>query len=928
MDYRKWIFSALLFGVWLIAPLDGVAIIADREAPIQPLPIPLSPSPNHWPSTLILKTPETACTATAVGPQVILTAAICVSDNRTPVVTVGNRTYSLECDQNPSYPSKASADSALCKTRETLPIAKFESLSFDTRLIRKKGQTVVLVGFGCRIAGGADRNFGILSVGTAQTRKASANAEGFIVTKGAALCAGDGGGAAYAYTEPNKTKRVIIGVASRSDIGEFSWIAPTMTPKFQKWAEVWSASNGVSICGLSDDKFACRAEPVVAKTVVTQPRSSAAGVTATALKPAEIAPLGNNVLSGTIIVDHDKGETLKEIVERACGERNEDYYQLLFKHHQAQTGAILTKDTTYVAPGAIDIPSCLAGSYKKRINEVTGEHTIWSFFHKHSRSSGWTAFTSDDASTAEMRKKVFVDYIKTLNPDLDPQNITEEETVLVPVSSPTASRVLTQGPAITVTAAYGEPSQSPEYPVVASADPTSSVVSPVFSITDVELQNSNQACRSRPSPDTPYPYDLDATLDALLRNQQVTKVESKKVTVLIADSGLYGGETGIFRIGATDAKVLQKIIPLSSGLKLSHGTQVASLVLGGPVFARFNAITNPRIELEIHRIFVERSFIVRLKDKLVTITKPALEEDAFLKVVRDALNFAPIVNLSLKSRKDILAIRDNYLSVNSTILFIVAAGNFDLNLDVNTVYPAAYGGHGQPGQYNLLTVASLEPDGSVASHSNFSPTYVEIGAPGCQIPVLSYDLKSKELVKVDNVNGTSLAAPIVTFAAALVKYELPKAGAKQIKKRLLISADLNQKIEDKIEDGRTLNIVKAVSLHQDLIELKEPRKILKGTAVFEKDGSELSATQHIEFCEGKISVPIKWIFKIWPYRKTDGTEMVKIYFRKAASTSFLEKADCKNPAGIKILLKNDKGKKILPSYRLNQIIDFVKASRQ
>jgi subtilisin family serine protease len=135
------------------------------------------------------------------------------------------------------------------------------------------------------------------------------------------------------------------------------------------------------------------------------------------------------------------------------------------------------------------------------------------------------------------------------------------------------------------------------------------------------------------------------------------------------------------------------------------------------------------------------------------------------------------------------------------ILFIAAAGNSGTNNDTTPSYPASY-----PNE-NVIAVASITSTGALSSFSQIGATSVDIGAPGSGIwSTVPARSKGKFISSYASYNGTSMATPHVSGAAALYASLNPGATAAQIKAALLNSAIPTSSLSGKCATGGRLNV--------------------------------------------------------------------------------------------------------------------------
>lgn len=126
----------------------------------------------------------------------------------------------------------------------------------------------------------------------------------------------------------------------------------------------------------------------------------------------------------------------------------------------------------------------------------------------------------------------------------------------------------------------------------------------------------------------------------------------------------------------------------------------------------------------------------------------------------------------------------------------------------------------------MIVVAALDsgstPPG-LAWFSNYGEDVVVLGAPGCRVAALRATPEGG--YETAQFNGTSFAAPIVTFTASVLRSVMPRVRQRSpwLRARLLASADLVFGVaRGEIRMGRVLNPVDALRVYEDIVTFRDP----------------------------------------------------------------------------------------------------------
>ena len=226
-----------------------------------------------------------------------------------------------------------------------------------------------------------------------------------------------------------------------------------------------------------------------------------------------------------------------------------------------------------------------------------------------------------------------------------------------------------------------------------------------------------------------------------------------------------------------------------SGNKFGHGTMVAGCA---------SATTNDGVGISGVGFNTKLLFTKHYADNQPD-NSTSYSSNLYEGLLYAALHGAKIINCSWGNTNASGIAQDiiNYVTLELGCLVVAAAGNSNSE---SPLYPAAYD--------NVLSVASSDENDLRSWFSNYGQT-VDITAPGSNIYTTNYDNGYR------SDSGTSLSAPLVAGAAALVWAHNPTFTPLQVAEQLRISADEtfylnNAGFEHKLGRGR-LDIARALT---------------------------------------------------------------------------------------------------------------------
>lgn len=168
-------------------------------------------------------------------------------------------------------------------------------------------------------------------------------------------------------------------------------------------------------------------------------------------------------------------------------------------------------------------------------------------------------------------------------------------------------------------------------------------------------------------------------------------------------------------------------------------------------------------------------------------------------------NGARVMNASFDAPSASLAFSNAIVSAQQAgIIFVASCGNASANVDLSPTYPACY--HID----NVVSVAYTTRNDTLGQFSNFGVTNVLLAAPGAEMYSTFFNSDSAYLGG-SFLQGTSLAAPYVTGAFALMLAKYPAENYQSLISRVLKATDPVPALAGKCSTGGRLNLRKALS---------------------------------------------------------------------------------------------------------------------
>lgn len=256
------------------------------------------------------------------------------------------------------------------------------------------------------------------------------------------------------------------------------------------------------------------------------------------------------------------------------------------------------------------------------------------------------------------------------------------------------------------------------------------------------------------------------------------------------NNGKYGDDVYGYDFGDGDDDPMPESLGSSDYKHYDHGTHVAGII--GAVGDNNQGVVGVSPEVSLMALKVRDSIHWKVTSGAIA---PAIDY-----AVEHGAN---IINISMGATDKTQGYSDleydalSYAN-SQNVLVVTSAGNDKSNNDVLEQYPANYD------LPNIIAVAATDNEDNLLYDSNYGATTVDLGAPGETI------LSTVPGNNYGELSGTSMAAPHVAGAAALLLADHPTWTPTEIKTAILNNTDKKNSLQGKTVSGGRLNLYNAI----------------------------------------------------------------------------------------------------------------------
>jgi subtilisin family serine protease len=497
-------------------------------------------------------------------------------------------------------------------------------------------------------------------------------------------------------------------------------------------------------------------------------------------------------------------------ITRACGIYTKGFEKVFYKRNPT-----LAREPSPKAR-RVQMPACVKWKRNAPVRIMPGDDIDKLLLRVTGRGGNDLLKTCSPDETSSRCNKTFRDLVTQLNPGRDINRLEPGQELVAPVVSEWTTFKVRADAGVTpeqVTNRINEiakvaaPDIENYNPIIKNV-----VAAPVRLIKPVsadELDPGDRACREAGAvAGRAWPYDSDilsAIIERNLKHAENWDHNVDRAVVTVIDTGLdktfpkerlVRDDQGVFGLGIAG----RDIHPFPAHDAAWHGTQVTDIVTGGTgLLAKLPAL--PKLL---------RSNVVNLIQPSGSPESYDIQPGGILEGVDYAARtMASLANVSIGSQALLPNLRDT-IQNHDRLLLVVAAGNEEQALGEFALYPANFGGLNREVGTQVVTVAAHDGEGKRAQFSNWSGLYVDLFAPGCDLPWTRNAAR-------EALHGTSFAAPLVSMTAALLSAFTIKDPTK-IKNRLHAAVDYDPALEGYAVSAGRLNIAKAISLYEDVVQ--------------------------------------------------------------------------------------------------------------